>query len=395
VIAAPEPGGEVEAIDAMAAVLAPPPSNGAAGNGASPGGEPVHRARPVRTAAPRAGQVDEALDRLETFAARWQPRSQGVFFAHEALAMHRRSGLDLHFEDVCLATALEVATPDVEPVVRTIDALRWSLVRRSQGGRWSDIAVEASAVLRGEFDPSVVARGAPRAGDLPERPAAQLERLRGRRVLEDEVKVREPVRAAAIVRERVLEYQWFGAESELVSRILVPVLLYDRVPASVPYLAVSRHLGASTDMSEFFEATTEAADEATRLVIQLRALRTRYQAELDVSVLAVVELLFSIPVVTAGYLAERLDASAATVTDLMDHLASAGVVEAVVEPTRRGDPAWVATEVIDAFERRSAAPASISLTGSETAEAEHPDRGAHRRRAAPVRPRQLRTRPRP
>ena len=37
-------------------------------------------------------------------------------------------------------------------------------------------------------------------------------------------------------------------------------------------------------------------------------------------------------------LAERLDASAAEVTDLMDRLVAAGVVEPVVEPTRRGGP---------------------------------------------------------
>ena len=50
------------------------------------------RARPARNVAARAGHVDDALDRLNTFASRWQPRSQGIFFAYEALAIHQRMG---------------------------------------------------------------------------------------------------------------------------------------------------------------------------------------------------------------------------------------------------------------------------------------------------------------
>jgi hypothetical protein len=225
----------------------------------------------------------------------------------------------------------------------------------------------------------------------------QLERLRGRRSLEDEVPLREPVRAAAIARERVIEYQWFGAESEIVSRILVPVLLYDRVPAAVPYLGISRHLGGNTDVSTFYEAATAAAEEATRRVVQLRALRSRYQAELDSEAEPeferVIELLFSVPVVTAGHLTDRLDSTAAEVTELMDQLVSAGVVEPLHEPTRRGDPAWVATEVLAVFGREPG-PAAINLADPDPAESEIPDRGTPRRRAAPARPRQLRARPR-
>ena len=92
-------------------------------------------------------------------------------------------------------------------------------------------------MLRGEFDPSGATLLAVRFGTPFDnvRAAGHLDRLRGQRVLEDEVQLlREPVRAAAIVRERVLEYQWFGAESEVVSRILVPVLLYGRAPAAAP-----------------------------------------------------------------------------------------------------------------------------------------------------------------
>ena len=109
---------------------------------------------------------------------------------------------------------------------------------------------------------------------------------------------------------------------------------------------------------------------------------------------AVIELLFSVPVVSAGYLAERLDASAAEVTDLMDRLVAAGVVEPVREPTRRGDPAWIAIEVLGVF-KHPPASTIISLSTPDSAESEIPDRGTHRRRAAPTRPRQLRARPRP
>ena len=209
--------------------------------------------------AARAGHVDDALDRLNTFASRWQPRSQGIFFAYEALAIHQRMGVGLSLDELSRSTALAVLDGPVRPVVKTIEALRWSLVRRSQGGRWSDIAVEAAAVLRGEFDPSGETLRAVRSGTPFEHvpSSGHVDRLRGQRVLEDEVQLREPVRAAAIVRERVLEYQWFGAESEVVSRILVPVLLYGRAPAAAPYLSVSSELGESTDMSEYFEAATD------------------------------------------------------------------------------------------------------------------------------------------
>ena len=354
------------------------------------------RVRPARNVAARAGHVDDALDRLNTFASRWQPRSQGIFFAYEALAIHHRMGVSLSLDELSRSTALAVLDGPVRPVVKTIEALRWSLVRRSQGGRWPDIAVEAAAVLRGEFDPSGETLRAVRSGTPFEHvaPSGHVDRLRGQRVLEDEVQLREPVRAAAIVRERVLEYQWFGAESEVVSRILVPVLLYGRAPAAAPYLSVSSELGETTDMSEYFEAATTAADDATRRVIRLRALRSRYQAELAADVVAVIELLFSVPVVSAGYLAERLDASAAEVTDLMDRLVAAGVVEPVREPTRRGDPAWIAIEVLSVFEHPPASTI-ISLSTPSSAESEIPDRGTHRRRAAPTRPRQLRARPRP
>jgi hypothetical protein len=358
------------------------------------------RHRSSRTGPPRTGQVDDALDRLEDFASKWQPRSQAVFFADEAAAIHRALGTPVTLDELSRANALNLVTASLAPAVRTMDALRWSLVRRSRGARWSDIAVEASAVLRGELEVSDGVRGTG-LGEVPagvRRPNAHVERWRGRRALEDEVPVREPVRAAAIAREQVLEYQWFGAESEVVSRILVPVLLYDRVPASVPYLAISRHLGEGSDVSAFYEAVTEAADEAMRRVIQLRALRTRYQAELDAGAMTVVDLLFSVPVVTAWYLAERLDAPPAKVTELMDNLVSAGVAEAVIEPTRRGDPAWVAVEVLDVFSRSPDPSASITLTGTQPAddppEAEPPDRSAPRRRAAPIRPRPLRARPR-
>jgi hypothetical protein len=345
-------------------------------------------------ASPRTGQVDDALDRLEAFASRWQPRSQGIFYAQEALAIHEPLGSQLSLDELSRATALDAVTTPIAPVVRTIEALRWGLVRRSQGSRWSDIAVEVSAVVRGELDPVELLRAPARSNGASSDAARQLERLRGRPGMEEEVPLREPVRAAAIARERVLEYQWFGTESEIVSRVLVPVLLYDRAPAAVPYLGISRHLGEDTDVSTFYQAATAAADEATRRIVQLRALRSRYQAELDPGAQAVIELLFSVPVVTAGYLSERLDGSAAMVTELMDHLVSAGVVEPLREPTRRGDPAWVATEVLAVFESGPVV-ATITLADPDPADAEPPDRSTPRRRAAPARPRQLRARPRP
>ena len=136
------------------------------GPGPEPGFANGHstRARPARNVAARAGHVDEALDRLDTFASRWQPRSQGIFFAYEALAIHQRMGVSLSLDELSRSTALAVLDGPVRPVVKTIEALRWSLVRRSQGGRWSDIAVEAAAVLRGEFDPSGETLRAVRSG---------------------------------------------------------------------------------------------------------------------------------------------------------------------------------------------------------------------------------------
>jgi hypothetical protein len=378
-------------VTATRVVVAPP--------AAETGGEPAGAATLARHrhplgASPRTGQVDDALDRLEAFASRWQPRSQGIFYAQEALAIHELLGTQVSLEELCRATALGAVAPPVAPVVQTIEALRWGLVRRSEGNRWSDIAVEVAAVVRGELDPVELRRAPARSNGGSSDAARQLERLRGRPGMEEDVPLREPVRAAAIARERVLQYQWFGAESEIVSRVLVPVLLYDRAPAAVPYLGVSRHLGEDTDVSTFYRAATDAADEATRRIVQLRALRSRYQAELDPDAQAVVELLFSVPVVTAGSLSERLDASAATVTELMDHLVSAGVVEPVREPTRRGDPAWVAIEVLTVFESGPVA-ATVTLADPDPADAAPPDRATPRRRAAPARPRQLRARPRP
>jgi hypothetical protein len=344
-------------------------------------------------ASPRAGQVDDALDRLDAFASRWQPRSQGIFYAQEALAIHGPLGIHLTLDELSRATALDAVSTPIAPVVRTIEALRWGIVRRSQGTRWSEIAVEVAAVVRGELDPGQLTRTPGGVNGASKDASRQLERLRGRPGLEEEVPLREPVRAAAIARERVLEYQWFGAESDIVSRVLIPVLLYDRAPAAVPYLGISRHLGEDTDVSTFYRAATAAADEATRRVVQLRALRSRYEAELDAGTEAVIELLFSVPVVTAGYLTERLDGSAATVTELMDHLVSAGVVEPLLEPTRRGDPAWAAVEVLAVFDSGPVA-ATVTLADPDPADAEPPDRSTPRRRAAPARPRQLRARPR-
>jgi hypothetical protein len=78
----------------------------------------------------------------------------------------------------------------------------------------------------------------------------------------------------------------------------------------------------------------------------------------------------------------------------MDHLVSAGVVEPVREPTRRGDPAWVAIEVLGVFESGPVA-ATVTLADPDPADASPPDRATPRRRAAPARPRQLRAKPRP
>ncbi|MBV9952135.1 MAG: VWA domain-containing protein, partial [Acidimicrobiia bacterium] len=173
-------------------VAVTPPAENASGASASvvTGG----RHRHPLGASPRAGQVDDALDRLDAFASRWQPRSQGIFYAREALAIHEPLGIQLSLDELSRATALDAVTTPIAPVVRTIEALRWGLVRRSQGTRWSDIAVEVAAVVRGDLDPAELMRGVTGRNGTSIDAARQLERLPGRPGLEDEVPLREPVR---------------------------------------------------------------------------------------------------------------------------------------------------------------------------------------------------------